>query len=511
MERRDDLTGGGYAAGELATSWYHWNSLDGTDTTQADTSDRGTPAAANTDPDIFDHFVLAVSPNPPRAATDFTLSVTAYRSSDDSSVLTEYSGTVSVTSSPSGLSGQTSNQPITAGMGQMVLRRSTPAPELTLTVTDTLYPDRTGSITVELQPVGDSAGLRDVVISEVNWYGNGADPEDEWIELRNVSGAELNLSSWTIDAAGGGSNPITIPTGTVLPSGGYLVMADQQGADSPGSRTSLTGVSGVVLAPISLINSGEQLILRDVDDNPIDSTLTGPWPAGVSAKLWSMERRDDLTGGGYTDGSDPDAWASWNPADGRDTTHPDSADHGTPGAANTDPAAFFPPMSLPYSTGLETGQPAWENLSAGGFSNTPPPGTSARSGSAVFTTDSVTTDYAARQIQTVGCITLDSDSAPLTASVYATASTENGDNQITARVTFLWFTDQVCSLPHNTSNTTPVVGTVLPAGSYTEVTGTTTPPAGATHVKLRLGVRDNNAGPNNAGDDWAADDVSLIQ
>ena len=58
--------GGGYGAGNSPASWYTWSSLDGTDTTSADSSDRGTPGAANSDPDIFDHFTLVFDPAEPR-------------------------------------------------------------------------------------------------------------------------------------------------------------------------------------------------------------------------------------------------------------------------------------------------------------------------------------------------------------------------------------------------------------------------------------------------------------
>ena len=186
---------------------------------------------------------------------------------------------------------------------------------------------------------GDAAGLRDVVINEVNWFGNGSDATDEWIELRNVSGGELNLSGWIVEAAGAGADPVTVSDGTVLAAGGYLVIAEKQGADQDGQRTSLTGVSGVQIHALSLADGGEQLVLRDVEGTAVDATPTGAWPAGDDVLFHSMERRDDLTGGGYTSGEDAAAWYTWNEADGTDTTSPATNDSGTPGAANTDPNA----------------------------------------------------------------------------------------------------------------------------------------------------------------------------
>jgi hypothetical protein len=512
MERRDDATGGGYGEGGAASSWYTWSSLDGDDSTSADTVDRGTPGASNTDPAIFDHFTIEVSPDPPRAGVDFELSVTAYRSSDDSQLITSYDGTISVTASAGNLTGEESGQPIDGGLASLTLQSSTASPSVTLTVTDDLYPDITGSITVEIRPVGDTAGLRDVVVNEVNWYGNGVDSDDEWIELRNLSGAELNLSGWTIAGAATGAGAYTIDNGTLLAAGAYLVIGELQGPDTPGNRTSLTGVADVQLGGLSLVNSGEPLILRDIDGNLIDETPVAPWPAGSSGDLTSMERRDELTGGGYGDGAQPGAWYTWNPADGDDTTHPDSADRGTPGAANTDPDAFVPPLSLPYGSGFEVGQPAWENdLPNGGFSNTPPPGIPARGGARVITTDSVTTLYTARRVQSVDCIALDNDSDPLALSIYARSTSNNGGNLLRGRLRVRWFTEQTCTTAHGTTpESGQNTGVTLPQGPYLELTTSPTPPAGASHFKIWFQVNDSNGAPND-GDDWAADDVSASQ
>ena len=510
MERRDDLTGGGYGDGSLGASWYTWSLLDGDDTTSADTVDRGTPGAANSDPDLFDHFTIEVTPDPPRAGVDFTMAITAYSSSDDSQVIANYDSSISVTTSAGVLTGETSGQAINGGVASLTMRNGTPNDAVTLTVTDDLYPAITGSIVVDILPVGDTAGVRDVVISEVNWYGNGVTAEDEWIELRNTSGAELNLSGWTIEGAATGGDAYTIDNGTLLAAGAYMVIGQLQGPDVDGMRTSLTGVPDVQIGGLALTNGGEQLTLRDIDGNLIDQTPLAPWPAGDGGDLISMERRDNLTGGGYTDGTAAGAWYDWNQADNRDTTHPDSADRGTPGARNSDPAAFIPPQTLPYASGFENGDPLWENDLTGGFSNTPPAGTSARNGTRVITTDSVTTNFTARQVRSVDCIALVNDSDPLNLSIYATASTGNGGNVIRGRLAVLWFVDQTCATAHATTPVSNASSVIVPQSSYLQLTYGPDPPTGATHFKIWFQVIDTNGTPNN-GDDWAADDVSADQ
>lgn len=511
MERRDDLTGGGYGDGTLAGSWYTWSLLDGRDTTSGETVDRGTPGAANSDPDLFDHFTIQLAPNPPRAGVDFTMTVTAYSSSDDSEVITSYDGTVSVTASAGQMSGEDADQPIVDGVASMTVQNNTPNPSVTLTVRDDFYPAISGSIEVEIRPVGDTAGPRDVVINEVNWYGNGLTAEDEWIELHNTSGAELNVSGWVIEGAGSGTGNYTIDGGTLLGPGEFLVIGELQGPDVDGQRTSLTGVAGVQLGTLSLTNTpGEQLSLRDIDGNLIDQTPPTTWPAGDSARLRSMERRDGVTGGGYTDGSQAGAWYTWNRADNRDTTHPDSLDHGTPGARNSDPAAFFPPLALPYASSFENGQPVWENNAVTGeFSNTPPAGIAARTGTRVVTTTSISTDPRAREVRSIDCIALDNDTDPLSVSAYATASSGNGGNVVRGRIAILWYVEQSCTTAHaNPDDNAP--STILPQGSYVQLTFSPVPPAGATHFKIWVQVFDTNGQPNN-GDDWAADDVSATQ
>ncbi|HZO86160.1 MAG TPA: lamin tail domain-containing protein, partial [Verrucomicrobiae bacterium] len=60
-----------------------------------------------------------------------------------------------------------------------------------------------------------------VVVNEIMYNPASHDVREEWIELRNVSGTNVNLSGWTVS----GGVDFAFPTNTVLPSGGYLVVA----------------------------------------------------------------------------------------------------------------------------------------------------------------------------------------------------------------------------------------------------------------------------------------------
>jgi hypothetical protein len=223
-----------------------------------------------------------------------------------------------------------------------------------------------------------------------------------------------------------------------------------------------------------------------------------------------MERLDDITGGGYTDGTVGGAWTTWNPADGTDTTSPDTTDQGTPGADNSDPNATVPPHALPYATPFEPGDPTFIKLaSAGTLLTDPPSGTFARSGSHVLTTDSLTQSFDGRLMSSADCIALRNGTDTVDASLFAMASTDNGGNQISARIVLAWFTDSQCQTAAATPET--VGATVdLTEGSYSELAVSTTPPAGASHLELHLEVKDDNGG-DNTGDGWCADDALVVQ
>jgi len=134
----------------------------------------------------------------------------------------------------------------------------------------------------------------DVVINEVMWMGSVGDSDDEWIELRNTTGSDINLAGWSIDGAGAGASAITISSGTI-PANGYFLITRKSIATSA-IKDSIT--SDLVVSDMVLVNSGEALTLKDGSDVSIDSTPSGSWPAGthvttVPQSDKSMERNDD--------------------------------------------------------------------------------------------------------------------------------------------------------------------------------------------------------------------------
>jgi hypothetical protein len=99
----------------------------------------------------------------------------------------------------------------------------------------------------------------------VDWNQSGAvDEEDEWVELLNLDEAPLDLGGWVLDdAAGTGSEPYTLPEGTVLPAGGFLVLYRSQ-----------TG--------IGLADEGDVVRLLDPEGEVVERTAFDALPADTS-------------------------------------------------------------------------------------------------------------------------------------------------------------------------------------------------------------------------------------
>lgn len=146
-----------------------------------------------------------------------------------------------------------------------------------------------GTASAPLTSTTLSGGLNYVIISEVYYDTVGTDSKEEWIELYNPTGADVDLSGWTLSD---NSRTFTLPSGTVITAGGYLVVA----RDSAGF-TALYGyapdVSGLTL---SLSNSGDQVILSDNNGVEVDMVAWENYIAGwsITASTGQTIARIDL-------------------------------------------------------------------------------------------------------------------------------------------------------------------------------------------------------------------------
>jgi hypothetical protein len=101
-----------------------------------------------------------------------------------------------------------------------------------------------------------------VVINEIMAQNQTAvrDPQDDyddWIELRNISEQEVDLSGWHLSDEPNNPRKWMFPAGTRIPADGYLIVwADEDGNDAPGLHASFR-----------LAADGETIFLTDTDAN----------------------------------------------------------------------------------------------------------------------------------------------------------------------------------------------------------------------------------------------------
>lgn len=146
--------------------------------------------------------------------------------------------------------------------------------------------------------VANAATPGSIIINEVAWMGTTVSTADEWIELYNTTGADIDLSGWTIEDDA--IETYTITSGTI-PAGGFFLIED-------------------AVINISLGNTGDSLILKDDLAQTIDTVNStgGMWFAGDNTNKYTMERIDP-----NLDGDDSANWADSLVVDG------------TPGAVNS--------------------------------------------------------------------------------------------------------------------------------------------------------------------------------
>ncbi len=148
----------------------------------------------------------------------------------------------------------------------------------------------------------------DIVINEI-FYNALNDSPEQWIELYNKGAVPVDLTGWRFSD---GIN-YGFPVGTLLPAGGYLVVAWDPAAFAalhPGV-TALGPWSG------NLSRSGETLILRDGYNNTadhltyVDGGRWSSWADGGGSSLELMDPDSDNARGESWAASDESAQTPW--------------------------------------------------------------------------------------------------------------------------------------------------------------------------------------------------------
>ncbi len=109
-----------------------------------------------------------------------------------------------------------------------------------------------------------------VVINEIAWAGTDASPEDEWIELYNLSDEDIDLSNWILYAED--LVPFIELNGTISAGGYYLIERTDDTTVSDISADLITPFSGLGTGS-GLSNSGENLILVYSENGQATTTI----------------------------------------------------------------------------------------------------------------------------------------------------------------------------------------------------------------------------------------------
>jgi hypothetical protein len=133
-----------------------------------------------------------------------------------------------------------------------------------------------------------------VVFNELMWMGDFAGSSHEWIELRNTTDVDIDLTGWDITKLSGEGETLmlTISAG-IIPARGYFLISNNSAEDS-----NIAVEPDIVSSAVSLVNSKLQLKLYDgpwdSDGKLIDTADDGVGApeAGDSQLMKSMVRND---------------------------------------------------------------------------------------------------------------------------------------------------------------------------------------------------------------------------
>ena len=170
-----------------------------------------------------------------------------------------------------------------------------------------------------------------VVINELMWMGSAFSAYDEWIELKNTTAEEIDLSGWYLTKKSGGleSQMLIIPAGKKIAGAGFFVISNY---DTASTSCVLNFPLDIADSAVSLANSALQIKLYDAAGNLIDTAddgsgnpLAGEYTSG---QVWkSMERNKKITEGTLA--------SAWHTAAGQAGFKEGNFVYGTPGLENS--------------------------------------------------------------------------------------------------------------------------------------------------------------------------------
>lgn len=140
---------------------------------------------------------------------------------------------------------------------------------------------------------GATVNPGDIVINELMWMGTNASTDDQYIELRNMTDHDIDLSNFTIDKYDGSGDALmlTIPVGKTISAKGYFLISNFA-LTASNLKDSIS--VDYETTDVDLSNINLSIKLYDTGPNKIDEAWNGTAPTEgfyqVGSKYYSMER-----------------------------------------------------------------------------------------------------------------------------------------------------------------------------------------------------------------------------
>jgi len=145
----------------------------------------------------------------------------------------------------------------------------------------------TGGPTPCQKIVGNYPAQNKVIFNEIAWMGTTISATDEWMELKNISGTEINLADWQILDKDNQIKIIFTVRDRISNNGLFLLERTDD--------NSVPGVAADFIYSGTLNNSDEALYLFDENCQLQEEMIASPdWPAGDSSSKRTMERKSNL-------------------------------------------------------------------------------------------------------------------------------------------------------------------------------------------------------------------------
>ena len=151
---------------------------------------------------------------------------------------------------------------------------------------------RSGISYCSISSVG-SPSQSSIIFNEIAWMGTGASSNDEWIELYNRSGQDIDLEGWqVIDHAN--QIQISFEIGNNIEGKGFYLLERTD-------ETTIEHIKADFIYTGTLSNNNESIYLFNANCNLEDLAQANPdWPAGDKGEKRTMERDANLSWYSYS-------------------------------------------------------------------------------------------------------------------------------------------------------------------------------------------------------------------